>query len=105
MDKLNLLENGWRGQFVVVTTDKDKRGVFAGFLEDITGDGDVVLGKAQNSIYWSAETRGVFGLAAHGPQDGSKIGPPVEKMALSGVTSITWASETARKAWRKEIWS
>jgi hypothetical protein len=56
-----------KNKFVVVTTDEKKRGVFAGYLK--THDGDTVtLKDAQMAVSWSAETRGVLGLAAIGPQ-------------------------------------
>lgn len=91
-------------KFVVVTTDETKRGVFGGYLESKDGD-SVVLSHARNCLYWSKECRGVFGLAAMGPQQGSRVGPAVSRMELSGVTSISYASETAIQLWESEPWS
>lgn len=91
-------------KFVVVTTDFEKRGVFGGYLESKTGD-IVVLSSAQNCIYWSAETRGVLGLASHGPQEGSRIGPPVPRIELNGVTAIIDCTEEAVKQWQLQPWS
>lgn len=95
-------------RFVVVTTNKNRRGVFSGFLEtsDLRGPDDwiVTLSEARNCIYWSEATKGAFGLAAKGPQQGSRIGPSTKRMHLNGVTSITEATEEALKAWRSEPW-
>lgn len=92
-------------RFVVVTTDVNRRGVFAGVLE--SGDvasGNVVLNQAQMAVYWSAETRGVVGLAANGPARGSRITPPVPTMELNGVTAILEATDAAQAAWRAQPW-
>tara|TARA_Y100000310_G_scaffold334264_1_gene413693 strand:- start:237 stop:527 length:291 start_codon:yes stop_codon:yes gene_type:complete len=93
---------------VVVTTDK--RGVFAGNVaDDVDGEWDgtspVVLANARMCIYWSKETRGVTGLAAIGPQPGSRVGPPAPELRLNGVTSVAKCSEAAAKVWESEPWS
>ena len=90
-------------RFVVVTTDINRRGVFAGFLESQEDD-RVVLAEARNCIYWSAETKGVLGLAAHGPQAGSRIGPAAPRLELNGVTAIVDVTEEAQKRWELEPW-
>lgn len=90
--------------FVVVTTDSTRRGVFAGDL--VSHEGDVViLENAQQCIYWNEETRGVMGLASKGPQCGSRIGPPVPKLKINGVTAVIDATEDARKLWESQPWS
>ena len=86
------------GSYCVVTTDK--RGVFAGVLAE-REDGKAVLTEARNCIYWSKETRGFLGLAATGPMDGSRIGPPAPKTELVGVTSVTICTDEARARWEK----
>lgn len=91
-------------KFVVVTTDFNKRGVFGGYLESRKDD-TVVLCSAHNCLYWSAETKGVLGLAAHGPQKGSRIGPPVPRIEFTGVTAIIDCTDEAVKKWQSEPWS
>jgi hypothetical protein len=91
-------------RFVVVTTDHTRRGVFAGILVEHEGD-RVVLEQAQNCVYWSEETRGVLGLAAMGPQKGSRIGPSVLRLELDGVTAIMDATKEAREKWQSQPWS
>lgn len=89
-------------RYVVVTTDK--RGVFSGYLELETQE-FVELIEARMIVKWSEETRGVLGLAAHGPQDGSRVTPSVPKIKLFGITSIVDCSEKAKKKLEAGIWS
>jgi len=93
-------------QMVVITTDKDRRGVFFGELESYDADKQyAVLKDAQLAVYWSAATKGVLGLAAHGPQKGSRISPIIPRIELNGVTAKMDASDEAVKQWRKQLWS
>jgi len=91
-------------RFVVVTTDKDRRGVFSGVL--VKHEGDVVeLKNARMCVYWSEATRGVLGLASIGPQKGSKISPCIPGITLNGVTSIMDTTSPARLLWEEEPWA
>ena len=93
-----------QGVPVVITTLH--RGVFFGFLPEMpaaTPD-TVLLRDAQMAVYWSADTHGVLGLAAHGPGVGSRIGPPVSEISLAAVISVMAASEEAVAKWQKQIW-
>lgn len=84
------------GSWVLVTTDR--RGVFFGRL--LSNDGtSVVLEECRNCRYWSTETQGFLGLAAHGPADGSIVGPAAPKTQLSMVTSISLVSDRAVEKW------
>lgn len=91
-------------RFVVVTTDKDRSGVFGGILESHNGT-DAVLKDARMAVYWSAETRGVLGLASIGPQSGSRITPAVPRIELNGVTSVIDCTDAAKEAWEDAPWS
>ena len=90
---------------VVVTTDASRRGVFAGKLERQDGEGNVRLLDARMCVYWSTATRGVLGLAAIGPQEGSRIGPAVPSIELNGVTAVIDMTDEAVKKWEEEPWS
>ena len=89
---------------VVVTTNKDRRGVFGGQL--VKSDGDcVTLKNARMAVYWSTDVHGVLGLAANGPSASCKITPCVPKIELNGVTSIMDMTDAAKEAWDKEPWA
>ena len=91
-------------RMVVVTTDKDRRGVFFGEL--IKHENDIVILKnAQMAVYWSSKVGGVLGLASIGPQKGSRISPIVPKIEINGVTSVMDATKDAVKKWREQEWS
>ena len=60
---------------VLVTTLH--RGVFFGYASATAGQ-TVKLKKARNVLYWSEACKGFMGLAAGGPQAGSKLGPSVD---------------------------
>jgi hypothetical protein len=90
-------------RFVVVTTDKERRGVFGGTL--LTEKGSVVeLENAKMAVYWSSNVKGVFGLAKTGPLKGCRISPAVPKIKLNGITSIIECTEEAVKNWGENIW-
>lgn len=91
---------------VVITTDSTRRGVFAGQLESWDPDKQTaVLINAQMCIYWSVATRGVLGLAATGPAEGSRIGPSVPRIEVNGVTAVIDMSPEAVNRWAEQSWS
>jgi hypothetical protein len=91
--------------YVVVTTDKDRQGVFGGYLKDGSAEtGTVTLSDARMAVYWSQETRGVLGLASIGPQPGSRITPPVPLIELNGVTSVIECTQEATAQWELGLW-
>ncbi len=93
-----------RGDFVVITTDANKRGVFAGLFFGQDGD-TVILQQAQNCLFWSAATKGLLGLAAIGPQPGSRVSDSVPELTVNGVTAIMVATATARTTWESVPWT
>jgi len=95
-------------RYVLCTTSR--HGVFAGRLESLDlvprVDGDrAVLLDAQMCIRWSVETRGVLGLAATGPAPGSRVGPPVPRLEIAGVTAVVDMTDEAVERWRAQPWS
>jgi hypothetical protein len=89
---------------VMVTTIH--RGVFFGYTSapiDIRRD-TIVLERARNAIEWSADMRGVFGLASHGPSSTCRIGPAVPVLHLRGVSSITEVAPEAVERWEAAPW-
>lgn len=90
----------------VVTTDSSRRGVFHGqVVEYDIVHGTCVLKDAQMAVFWSAESRGVLGLASIGPQAGSRITPIVPRIELNGVTAVIEATPTASAAWESQPWT
>jgi len=90
-------------RYVLITTDKDKRGVFCGYLEEDKGE-TVELSEARMILYWSEETMGVIGIAAKGCQKGSRVSSAAPRIKLYGVTSITDFSPEAQKVMEEEKW-
>ena len=92
------------GTHVVVTTEK--RGVFGGVIQSGSIESTVVtLSQARMCFYWSAPTKGVLGLAAIGPQDGSRVTAAIPSIELNGVTAIMEATPTAVAKWEEEAWA
>jgi hypothetical protein len=90
---------------VMVTTDKDKRGVFAGLVpEGSRLKSKMILKSARMAVYWDQSTRGVLGLASKGPGDGCRITPSVEELEIFGCESMTKISSKAWDKWEQEPW-
>lgn len=90
---------------VVVTTDK--RGVFFGYLSGDHTKKTLTLDNPRMAIYWSADVRGVLGLASSGPNGTCRIGPEkkVPRILVHGVTAVIECSPEATKAWEEATWS
>ena len=91
---------------VLITTDTTKRGVFMGFIDPKDADKETL--EAHNvrmAVYWSADVKGVIGLAATGPTKGCKISEAAKKATLKGVTAVMELTDKAVKAWEAEPWS
>ena len=56
-------------------------------------------------IYWSADIKGVVGLAATGPNKSCKVGPAAPAMTLRDVTAVMECSPKAVEAWESEPWA
>lgn len=91
-------------QAVVVTTEH--RGVFFGEGDpSAMADRTIRLENVQMCIYWSADVRGVMGLAAIGPTKGCKVGPVVPGMTITQVTGVMEATDEAAVAWKAAPWA
>lgn len=91
---------------VLITTDKDKRGVFFGYIDPQDADKDTMrVTDVQMCVYWSADVHGVLGLAATGPIKGCRITKPAKAGVIKGVTMVAECSEEAVKAWKKTPWN
>ncbi|MCE7870677.1 hypothetical protein DYH09_09895 [bacterium CPR1] len=89
---------------MLVTTGR--KGVFFGYVPaetDLTRT-TLRLEKAQNCLYWSAEVRGVFGLAVTGPTANCRVGPAVPALTVHEITSVSEATPEAARAWEAAPW-
>lgn len=88
-------------QPVLVTTEH--RGVFFGYADDIDGD-TIKLHDARLCVYWSRDVKGFMGLAATGPSDDCRIGPPAT-ITLRKITAVAEVTPEAVQRWEKAPWS
>lgn len=86
---------------VVVCTDK--KGVFFGYADNTRGDA-ITLKRARMCVYWSADMKGVMGLAAQGPSKTCRIGDAVPEIELRGITCVMACSDEAAKRWEDAPW-
>ena len=86
---------------VVVTTAH--RGVFFGYTTDVDAN-PIALRAARMCVYWSADVRGVVGLAANGPTASCKVTPAADIPSLKDVTGVFAATPSAVRAWEGQPW-
>ena len=97
------MEKAKNGEMPLLVTT-EHRGVFFGYGKPTT-DAEIVLVRARMCVYWSADMKGVMGLASIGPSKSCRIGPAVDRLHLRGVTSVAEVSKAAAKAWEGEPWN
>lgn len=85
---------------VIITTEH--RGVFFGYATDTDGD-VIVLKRARNCVYWSADVKGFMGLAATGPSKTCRVGPPAD-ITVRAITAVLEVSPQAVAAWEASPW-
>jgi hypothetical protein len=85
---------------VLVTTEH--RGVFFGYATDVDG-ATIALRAARLCVYWSADVKGFMGLAATGPTNGCRIGPPAD-ITLRAITAVAVCTPDAVTAWERAPW-
>jgi hypothetical protein len=79
------------------------KGVFFGYGQP-SDKPTIRITQARMCVYWSADCKGVLGLAATGPSDTCKIGPAVPALTLRDVTSVAECSPEAAKKWEEGPW-
>lgn len=80
------------------------RGVFFGYAKDTSGD-PITLSRARMCVYWSADVRGVMGLAATGPTTGCKVSQAAPSIELRGITGVMECSPEAAEKWERGPWA
>jgi hypothetical protein len=91
-----------KGKFLIVTTAH--KGVFAGYGNPTTNK-TIRLTDARMCVYWSADVKGVVGLASNGPTSSCKIGPAAPAITLQDVTAVIEGSKKAEDAWNSQPWN
>lgn len=85
---------------VLVTTAH--RGVFFGYAKST--DGNVIkLRAGRLCIYWPASNKGFMGLAATGPLDGARVGPPAD-IEIRNITAVLEVTPAAVDLWERQPW-
>lgn len=87
---------------LIVTTEA--KGVFFGYGQ-VTTSKTIRLTKARMCVYWSADVRGVVGLAATGPTTGCRVTFEAPAITLQGVTAIMEVSPEAEEQWLSAPWN
>lgn len=88
----------------IITTDK--RGVFMGYIDPgQRSDKTVTAKNVRMVVYWSADVKGLFGLAANGPTKNCRVTAPAPGCVLHGVTAVMDITEKAEKAFKAEPWN
>lgn len=103
-EKMAKMAKSYIGSHVVITTDKDHSGVFGGILNEANGD-TLRLLDCSMAVYWSADVRGVVGLAAMGPSEGCRITPEAPEAIIKAVSAIFLSSPDAIDKWEKCPWA
>lgn len=86
---------------LVVTTAH--KGVFFGYGQP-TDKATIRITKARMCVYWSADVKGVLGLADYGPSKTCRVGPPIPALMLRDVTAVMEASVEAVAKWESGPW-
>jgi hypothetical protein len=88
----------------IITTDK--RGVFMGYIDPAKqGEKSIEAKDVRMVVSWSADVKGLFGLAANGPTKGCRITAAAPSCVLHGVTAVMTITEKAEKAFQSQPWA
>jgi len=87
---------------IVVTTAH--KGVFFGYTTDDVSNKTLSLKRARMCVYWSADVRGMPGLAGAGPTSSCRVSPAADIDALHDVTGVWRATPEAVEAWEAQPW-
>ena len=85
---------------VMVTTAH--RGVFFGYATETDGE-TITLRDGRLCVYWSSDVKGFMGLAANGPSNSCRIGPPAD-ITLRAITAVVAVTPEAAAKWVAQPW-
>lgn len=88
---------------VLVTTAH--RGVFFGYVEDVSAfPATVTLKRMRNCINWRG-LKGFLALTTEGPTSACRIGPAAARGSLANCTGMWDVEPAAVEAWERAPWS
>jgi hypothetical protein len=94
-------DNSGKQFFVVLTEFKE---IFAGYSDSDPSQDIIVLHQARQVIYYSAETKGLLGLAANGPAKNSRISNACPEITIRRPVNILIATDQAIEKFSTIIW-
>lgn len=98
---MSISETNGHKPLVVTTLHK---GVFFGY--GVPGDGLTIrIEKARMCSYWSADMKGMPGLASIGPSKNCKVGLAVPAITLRDVTGVFECTPEAAEKWEQGPWA
>lgn len=82
---------------VLVGTDRNALvfGYTSQSSDEILKSGIATIEKARQIVYWPANSRGAFSLAANGAPSGSRVSHPAPVAAVRGVVTVLDVAEAA----------
>lgn len=90
-------------RYVIVATKSRPWSVLAGVL--VSEDEDTVeLRDARMLIYWSADARGLYGVASGGPGTSARVSLSIARARVRGVEHTIDCTDEARKAIEAAPW-
>jgi len=78
------------------------RGVFFGYADDTSGD-TIILRRCRMCVYWSADMKGVLGLASIGPSATCRVSPAAD-VELRNITAVAECTAEAVAKWETFPW-
>lgn len=86
---------------VIVTTAH--KGIFFGWAKETDGQ-TIKLRAARLCVYWTSDLRGFMGLAANGPSNSCRVGPPAD-IELRDITAVVEVTPLAVQKWESGPWA
>ena len=91
------------GKYVVCTTSTRPWCIVAGVLQS-NDDGKIEISDARMIVYYGAGTKGLFGVAAHGPKGHARVTSKVDLWRGFAVEQVMVATDEAQAAIEAEPW-
>lgn len=89
---------------IAVMIGNSRNGLWFGYATD-TSDTTVVLRRARQIVYWSADCKGAGGLAANGPTAGCRITAAVPEIKVRDVVTVGVLSVEATAKFEAAPWA